>query len=356
MSRSPMQLALTLAQSRQGFCSPNPSVGAVLVDALGEVVGQGAHWQAGEDHAEVVAIKQAGALSLGATLYVTLVPCHHQGKTPPCTQAIIKAGIKAVVYAYADPHELVQTHTSCLALEAAGIKVAHQPASSVTEFYQSYQYWCERKRPWVDVKLVHSCDGHIAEANGQPVSLSGHQFNAWVHQQRSHHDALLTTVKTVLADNPRLNARLPNQTVNKPVFVIDRTLKMPNSAQLWQTASPLFLFYDEHLPVEAVHFSKLHDQGATLIPVPCQDGQLSWSAILDKIGSLGFHSLWSEMGAIATQSLISSMQWQRFLLVQTPQTLKSGYEGGVDLLRSRCASLTKKTWQIEQDQITEWVH
>ena len=139
----------------------NPSVGAVVINSKGEIVGEGVHWQSGASHAEVIALKHAGAFSLGASLYVTLVPCHHHGKTPPCTSAIIEAGIAHVYYAYEDPSEAVQTHTSRLILEAAGIHVHFTPMQEVTEFYHAYHHWCRYQRPWLDVKLVHSENGAL---------------------------------------------------------------------------------------------------------------------------------------------------------------------------------------------------
>ncbi len=355
MSVSPMHRALLLAQARQGFCAPNPSVGAVIIDAKGEVVGEGAHWQAGEDHAEVVALKQAGAFSLGASLYVTLVPCHHHGKTPPCTDAIIEAGIREVYYAYEDPSELVQTHTSRFLLEAAGIHVHFTPMKEITQFYRAYHHWCHHQQPWIDVKLVHSENGAIAQPQGKPIALSGASFNQWVHRQRYHHDAMLTTVKTVIHDNPQLNARLDGHVTSKPVFVLDRTLKMPLDAKVWHTASKIYIFYDQSIPMSHHVLTLLQEKGAVLLPVPCQVGQLSWLAILDKIGSLGFHSLWVEMGAMATQSLINSHLWRRFLLVKTPKTVDQGYDGQIHILHKSCSTLVPHRWMLDQDQITEWV-
>lgn len=354
--RDPMAYAYTLAQSRLGFCSPNPSVGAVIINSDGQKVGEGVHWQAGQAHAEVVALEQAQDKAKDATLYVTLVPCHHHGKTPPCTDKIIAFGLAKVVYAYQDPHELVYTHKSESILKQAGIEVVFMPCPNINAMYEPYAFWCRTRRPWVDVKLVHSLEGSIAYGNKEPAALSGPLFNHWVHEERMHHDALLTTVNTVLSDDPRLNARLNQQEIAKPIFILDRRLRMPMDAKLWRTAESITIFYDPSQVQAPLHVKRLQDRGAQCLPVTCDDKQLSWAHVLDTIGEIGVHSLWVEAGQVATHSLINSNLWQRFILVEATKTSLQGYEGHIHNLHLWCEhAASRRSWQLGEDAITEWL-
>src|SRR3990167_2136538 len=166
-----LKQALSLAESQRGFCAPNPSVGALVVKE-GELIAEGVHRGPMKPHAEVEAIHHAGNQAEGASLYVTLEPCCHWGRTPPCTDLIVKSRIKAVYYAFQDPNPKVAGQ-GAKQLQAAGIECHSVELPEVTDFYRSYHYWIREGRPWVTAKLAISLDGKIAGPHGEPVSLTG---------------------------------------------------------------------------------------------------------------------------------------------------------------------------------------
>lgn len=319
-----LEQALALAQEYRGFCAPNPAVGALVVKN-GLVVGHGAHKAFGDDHAEVVALQQAGHAAKGADLYVTLVPCHHVGKTPPCTKAIIAAGIARVFFAYRDPGEMVCSDESIKQLSTAGIVCQQQPHARISAFYESYTFWVKHKRPYVTAKLALSLDG-MSGIKGDRAIITGAGLQRHCHHKRYHSDAILTTVNTVLADDPQLNCRLDGRLVAKPVFVLDRELKLPMQAQLWDTAKDLVLFYDE---TYADRVAVYQEKGATCIPIKVEalsTGQtgLAWSEVLALIGDYGVHDLWVEAGANCFSSLLAGGWLQRAWLYYGTKVLGGG--------------------------------
>ena len=165
-----LKLALDQAQLGRGHCAPNPSVGAVAVQA-GRVLAVGHHLGPGTPHAEQVVLSQLPRGLLDVTLYVTLEPCNHWGRTPPCVDAISQYGIQRVVYAFADPNPIVQANQTPALLRANGVEVCHESVPEINAFYESYRYWLATKRPWVTVKLAQSLDGMIAAAHYRPVPV-----------------------------------------------------------------------------------------------------------------------------------------------------------------------------------------
>ena len=311
-----MLLALELARSKQGFCAPNPAVGAVIV-ADGKVVGQGCHHGSGHDHAEIVALKEAGSKAKGATLYVSLIPCHHQGKTPPCTQAIIASGIAEVFYGHDDLGKQVDTTHSIDDFQAAGIRCERllEPdlQLALESFYQAYDFWCENTTPWVSLKLAMSLDGKIAGAGGYPESITGTALQQLTHQFRSNHDGILTTFNTIKRDDPQLNVRfkgVESEVIPKPVFVLDRRLHTPMDCQIWHTAKSLTFFFDEQA-VMPDRLGRFIDQGAACIPIPILKNHLDWQAMMRYIGQLGYHSIFVEAGGQLVSALLSDQSVQR---------------------------------------------
>ena len=229
-----LRQALTLAEHRRGFCAPNPSVGAVVVKN-NQVLASGSHWQGGAAHAEVAVLQQLSSTAKGATLYVTLEPCCHWGKTPPCTDLIIRQQIAEVIYAMRDPNPQVSGQGERI-LQQAGISCQPVVVEEVTQFYQSYNHWVHSGKPWVTVKLAMSLDGKIAGEGGRPVAITGADLTTHTHQQRKRADAILTTGRTICYDNPQLNVRLVRESYGKPVYVLDRHLTLPLDAQIFDTA------------------------------------------------------------------------------------------------------------------------
>jgi len=199
-----LEQALQMAQLRRGFCAPNPSVGAVIVS--GEtIISRGHHVAAGHPHAEVDALKKLPTVPKDARMFVTLEPCCHYGKTPPCTNAIIEAGIKEVIYAFRDPNPIVAGKGE-LVLQEAGIDCRQVSHPEIDRFYQSYAYWQANKKPWVTAKLAMTLNGKIAKEKGEPIAITSPALQEVTHQLRKQADGILTTVKTILADDPQLNA------------------------------------------------------------------------------------------------------------------------------------------------------
>lgn len=232
LARDPMRRALDLAALGRGRTAPNPPVGAVVVRD-GRIVGEGHHRAAGQAHAETVALADAGPLARGATLHVTLEPCCHHGRTPPCTDAIIAAGIAEVRYAIADPDPRIAGGGQ-RALEAAGIRVeVGESAEAAGEILRGYLLRHRLGRPWVTAKFAMSLDGKIATRSGHARWISGEASRAHAHALRDRSDAVIVGIGTVLADDPRLTVRPAPADGRQPHrIVVDTRLRMPLDAAL----------------------------------------------------------------------------------------------------------------------------
>jgi len=228
-----MQMALAMARRGLGTTAPNPSVGAIIVDDEGVLLGRGWTQPGGRPHAEVVALERAGNAAKGATLYVTLEPCSHQGKSPPCADAVIKAGIKRVVCALGDPDPRVAGQ-GFARLRAAGLEV-------VENVLRDDAYWLTlghilkvtAKRPFVQLKLATDAEGLIASGDGAPVWVTGDEARARGHLLRAQADAILVGIGTVLVDDPSLDCRLPGLAEQSPaIIVLDRKGRLPGQSKI----------------------------------------------------------------------------------------------------------------------------
>ena len=210
--------ALQIAKSRLGFTAPNPAVGALIVND-GGVLSCGWHDFCGADHAEVMAIKNLKTKFIDdAVLYVTLEPCSHYGKTPPCVLAIISAGIKKVVYGLQDPNMEVGGRAIAM-LAKAGVECYQVDLEEINEFYQFYQYWCRTKQSWFSAKLAITKNRVFSGKDG-PIAITKSAANYWTHRQRCSHDAMLVTMKTIQKDNPLLTVRYASKSLTKPLVVL----------------------------------------------------------------------------------------------------------------------------------------
>ncbi|KGX93812.1 5-amino-6-(5-phosphoribosylamino)uracil reductase [Pontibacillus halophilus JSM 076056 = DSM 19796] len=228
-----MKLAIEMARATKGQTSPNPSVGAVVVKD-NEVLGMGAHLKAGEAHAEVHALTMAGDKAKGATIYVTLEPCSHYGKTPPCAELVIQSGIKRAVVANQDPNPQVSGRGIRL-LEEAGIEVAVGVCEAEAATLNPFFYHSMRTgTPYVTLKTAMSMDGKIATATGESQWITSEEARLDVHRYRHKHDAILVGVNTVLSDNPSLTTRLPGGGKHPIRVVLDTHLRTPLSSSLIQ--------------------------------------------------------------------------------------------------------------------------
>jgi len=239
-----MERALNLAAKAKGLVSPNPMVGAVLVND-DQIVGEGFHKKAGEAHAEVLCLQEAGQLAKNATLYVTLEPCSHYGKTPPCTEAIIRAGVSNVVIAMEDPNPLVAGR-GIKFLKDQGIKVVtgvmEEQARALNQVFIKY---ITTQKPFVAVKLASTLDGKLATKTGDSKWITGSMAREYVHQLRSEYDSIMVGINTVLADDPSLNCRIDSPNRRDPIrIVLDSNLRIPLDAKIINSSptAPLIVF------------------------------------------------------------------------------------------------------------------
>jgi diaminohydroxyphosphoribosylaminopyrimidine deaminase / 5-amino-6-(5-phosphoribosylamino)uracil reductase len=242
-----MRTALSLARRQLGQAWPNPSVGAVIIKN-GDMIGQAATARGGRPHAETIAITQAGDHARGATLYVSLEPCAHQGQTPPCTQAIIDAGITCVVVACRDPNPKVNGE-GIAQLKAAGIDVIEDVChAEATDINRGFFSVITRGRPFISLKIATSQDGKITNAASKSKWITSEAARQHGHLLRSQYDAIATGIGTVLADDPLLTCRLPGMEDKSPVrIVFDSQLRLPPTSKLVQTAAqvPVWVFTNE---------------------------------------------------------------------------------------------------------------
>jgi len=302
-----MQLALTLGRRGLGRTWPNPAVGAVVVKD-GVVVGRGWTQPGGRPHAEPEALRRAGEAARGATLYVTLEPCSHVGKSPPCADAVIAAGIARVVAAIEDPNPLVagQGHAK---LRAAGIAVdVGLGADEAARDHAGHFRRVRDKRPHVILKLAVSADDKIAAVGHKPVAITGEAAKTRVHLLRAQCDAILVGIGTVLADDPLLTCRLPGMAARSPVrLVLDRALRVPGNSRLVHSArqTPLWLMASEL--AEAPAATKLTAAGAQVIRLPPTAAQgLDLPAVLHALSERGITRLMVEGGSRVASSFVAA--------------------------------------------------
>jgi diaminohydroxyphosphoribosylaminopyrimidine deaminase/5-amino-6-(5-phosphoribosylamino)uracil reductase len=230
-----MSLCLSLARQAEGRTSPNPHVGAIVVDKSGEVVGKGYHPAAGEPHAEVFALDEAGSSAEGGTIYVNLEPCNHHGRTPPCTEKILASGVKRVVVGIRDPHELVNG-SGLKRLEEAGLQVTvgiH--ADECTWLNRAFIKSVTSKMPWVILKMATTLDGKIADRFGKSRWITGPDARQYVHELRNKVDCVLVGTKTVLLDDPALNVRDIAKGRNPARAIIDSKLVVPRKSRVFRS-------------------------------------------------------------------------------------------------------------------------
>lgn len=308
-----MQQALDLAARGRGRTSPNPAVGCVIVRD-GEIVGQGWHERAGHAHAEAAALRDAGERARGATAYVTLEPCAHHGRTPPCTDALIAAGIARVVAAHTDPNPQVAGR-GLAALQAAGIAVTTGVlAQAAMALNEPYIHWVQTGRPFVWWKAAVSLDGKIATRTGDSRWITGEPARAHGHRLRNELDAIMVGVGTVLADDPQLTCRLPGG--RDPVAIVcDSHARTPPSARLFDRSSPVLVAVTPAAPSERV--AALQQRGAEILVIPPDDdGRVSLPHLLTELGRRPLTSVLLEGGAdLAASALAAGLVDKAWLFV-----------------------------------------
>jgi len=298
-----MRRAIELAERASGRVAPNPLVGAVIADAHG-IVGEGWHRGVGEPHAEADALRAAGPRARGATAYVTLEPCHHTGRTPPCTAALIDAGIARVVYAVTDPNPIASGGAA--ALGAAGVQVHGGVEEAAARYLaRAFLHHVETARPWVIAKCAISLDGRIATRSGHSRWITGPASRLAGHRLRQSVDAILVGAGTVLADDPSLTVRLPDgdplaESPRHPrPVLLDSHGRLPTEGRLLNGSLGTRSLHVVSDATAARDAERLSGSAAELLvcPAGAHDGRVGIDELLDALGALGIQSLLVEGGA-----------------------------------------------------------
>ncbi|WP_258286250.1 bifunctional diaminohydroxyphosphoribosylaminopyrimidine deaminase/5-amino-6-(5-phosphoribosylamino)uracil reductase RibD [Aggregatibacter actinomycetemcomitans] len=321
-----MQLALDLAKQGEFTTTPNPSVGCVLVKN-GKIVGKGFHFKAGEPHAEVMALREAGENTRGATAYVTLEPCSHFGRTPPCAKGLVEAGVSKVIAAMCDPNPQV-AGKGLQILADAGIQSAVGLLEEKAE--QLNKGFLKRMRtgkPFVQLKLAMSIDGKTAMASGESKWITGAQARMDVQQYRAKASAMLSTSQTVLADDPSLNVRwaeLPNETqaryvqenLRQPVRVIlDSTHKVRSDFKVFLTDAPVWLAGEDDFQLTGFPTSTEY------LKLDRSHGESRLQALMTELGKRQINTLWVEAGATLAGALIAENLVDELIIYMAPKLL-----------------------------------
>ena len=330
-----MQLALTLGRRGLGRTWPNPAVGAVIVKD-GSIVGRGWTQPGGRPHAEVEALRRAGEAARGATLYATLEPCSHFGKSPPCADAVIAAGVARVVSAIEDPNPEVagQGHAR---LRAAGITVdIGIGAAEAGRDHAGHFSRVRHGRPHVILKLAVSSDDKIGGPGATPVAVTGEAARSRVHLLRAQCDAILVGIGTALADDPLLTCRLPGMAKRSPVrLVLDRALRLPGTSKLVHSARETPLWVMTSSVAEAAAAMKLGAAGAQVIRVATTSASppgLDLTAVLNALAGKGITRLLVEGGSRVASSLVAQDLVDEVWLLRGPEPIGDGGIVALDAL------------------------
>jgi diaminohydroxyphosphoribosylaminopyrimidine deaminase / 5-amino-6-(5-phosphoribosylamino)uracil reductase len=304
MDKYYMQQALGIAQYATGRTSPNPLVGAVIVKD-GHIVGQGWHRQAGTPHAEIHALAQAGELAKGATIYVTLEPCSHYGRTGPCTDALIEAGIKKAVVAMTDPNPEVSGN-GLTRLRSAGIEVVEGIlAAEAAKLNEVFIKWITTGMPFGVLKTAMSLDGKIAAYTGHSQWITGSSARAYVHKLRDIYDGILVGSGTVLADDPLLTSRLPEGGQNPVRIIVDSMARTPLTANvITDKQAPTLIAVSQAAPLEKV--AALRGHGVEVLVLEQTPQGLNLRQLFKILGERHITSIFVEGGATINASLLAA--------------------------------------------------
>ncbi|MEZ7173128.1 bifunctional diaminohydroxyphosphoribosylaminopyrimidine deaminase/5-amino-6-(5-phosphoribosylamino)uracil reductase RibD [Sporosarcina sp. OR05] len=314
-----MKLALDLAMTAEGHTSPNPIVGAVCVKD-GQIVGTGMHVRAGTPHAEVHALTMAGAQAQNADLYVTLEPCAHTGKTPPCTDTIIESGIRRVFIASLDPNPAVNGKGIRL-LRAAGIEVILAICTKEADFSnRAYFHFIKHGTPYITLKAATSLDGRLATHTGDSKWITSSHARSDVHTLRHTHDAILVGVNTILQDNPFLTTRLPHGGKNPIRIILDRHLRTPQTANVIQDNAAETIIFTVGQDTLTNQFAKY--PLVTVESIPPDVDYLH--EVLKRLGKRGIMKLLVEGGSQVHSSFITAGLADELYLYVAPKLIGNG--------------------------------
>jgi diaminohydroxyphosphoribosylaminopyrimidine deaminase/5-amino-6-(5-phosphoribosylamino)uracil reductase len=352
---------LELARLGSSAVSPNPMVGAIVLDAKGRKIGEGYHQQYGGPHAEIMALEQAGEDAYGGTLYVNLEPCSHTGKTPPCVEAIVKAGIQKVVCGTLDPNPLV-SGSGRDALQNNRISVRYgfleQECLKLNEVFFHY---IANKMPFVSLKLGLTMDGKIAARNGQSQWLTGPLSRQFVHHLRSQHDVILTTAETVLADDPELTVRdIPGITRQPIRVVLDRQCRLdPVKHKIFNTEEAPTWVFTSTLHQDRRYIAQAEDRGIRIFEADDTGTGLNMREVFEILGQQDISSVFVEAGGHLAGHLLNANLIQKLYLFYAPRILPDpmaigAFSDSVNLKLPDTPDLDlAQSYRLEKDMVVE---
>jgi diaminohydroxyphosphoribosylaminopyrimidine deaminase / 5-amino-6-(5-phosphoribosylamino)uracil reductase len=359
--RRAMARALELAERGLETTHPNPRVGCVIARDE-EIVGEGWHERAGEPHAEINALGAAGPKAAGATAYVTLEPCSHHGRTPPCVDALIAARPARVVFALEDPNPRVSGRGAEALRRAAIVVECGLLAAEAAELNPGFLKRMRTGRPWVRVKLAMSLDGRTALANGASQWITGPAAREDVQRWRARSSAVLTGIGTVLADDPQLDVRLPDPPSGRKRLqplrvVLDARLQTPPGARMLATRGGVLILtaatQGENDTERAARRSRLLERGAAVEEVAVSATRLSLPDVLDRLGRREINELWVEAGARLAGSLLDQSLVDELVLYMAPKLLGSNARPLADIADVHQLKDARPLTLVETRQIGE---
>lgn len=339
-----LEMAYGLAEKARGWASPNPYVGAVIVRG-GTIIGHGFHERPGQPHAEAIALERAGRLARGSSLYVTLEPCVHWGRTPPCVEAVIRAAPKRVVVSSLDPNPIV-FQKGVRRLRAAGIAVTVgllRERNSVLN--ESYIKYITRGVPFVTLKAALSLDGRMATRTGDSRWISSPETRDYIHLLRGEHDAIMVGIGTILKDDPRLTVRHPQWTGKKIVrIILDSALRLPVQARILTTLAEgqvLVFTMDRASSRKRVALEK---RGVEVIAISGRSRPIGVPDVMARLGERGIASLLVEGGSRLLTTMIEEKLADKLFLTVSPRLI--GGEAAPSFLEGEGVRLVKRSWRL----------
>ena len=313
-----MALAIRLAEKGIGLTSPNPLVGCIIVKR-GRIVGKGFHRKAGTEHAEILALNEAGKKATNSTMYVNLEPCSHWGRTPPCTEKIVEAGVREVIIGMKDPNPLVDGFRE---LKFRGLKtkigIFEKEAKKLNEVFIKYT---KTKKPFVMIKVAMSLDGRIATATGDSKYITSKEARLFVHQLRTQYDAVMVGLNTVIRDNPELTPRLVHG--KDPMkIVVDTKLKIPKNCNLMKYPTKLIVATTNQ--ASKAYIKKLQQKGVNVILTRSVKGMVDLQDLMKQLGRHEIASVMIEGGSELNSSAIRAEIVDKISIFAAPKIIGNG--------------------------------
>ncbi len=347
-----MWMALDLARQGRGRTSPNPMVGAVVVQGS-EVVGTGYHQAAGSPHAEVIALEKAGDKARDATLYMNLEPCSHHGRTGPCTEVIIRAGVSRVVAAMVDPNPLVSGR-GFARLADVGIKIKEgilEPKAR--QLNETFIKFITTGMPFVSVKVAMSLDGKIGTATGESHWITGGKARQFAHRLRDHSDAIVVGIETVLKDNPQLTTRIEGGGGKDPVrVVVDSTARLPLDARVIESSSSAHVILAVTEKASPDKCRALQGKGVEVIILPSKEGRVDVAALMKKLADRELTAVLVEGGGTLNYSLLEQSLIDKLFIFIAPLII-GGKESPTAFAGTGITPLSK-AWSVEDVELKQF--